>query len=72
MGIKTYGVKHIATFSKAVETLLKQGHFFLCAGSEDVSQGFQVALILILPVVRISNGNIYKATWSDDVLTFIV
>lgn len=66
MGIRTYGIKHITTLSKAVQTLLEQRHFFLCAGSEDVSQGFQVTLILILPVVRIRNGDICKAIWSGD------
>lgn len=69
--ILTYGIKHITTFSKAVKPLLQQGHFFFCAGSEDVSQGFQVTFILILPVVRIRNGDIYRKMVSRY-LTFVV
>lgn len=66
MGGKTYVIKHITTLSETVKTFLKQRHFFLCARSEDMSQRFQVTLILILPVMRISNGDIYREIWSDE------
>lgn len=72
MRIRTYVIKHIATLSKAVKTFLKQRHFFRCAGPEDVSQGFQVTLILVLPVVGISNGDIYGTIWSGDDFTVVV
>lgn len=68
MELWTYGIQHIPTLSKAVKTLLKQRHLLLCAGPENVSQGFQVTLILVLPVVRISNGNIYRAIRSVDIV----
>jgi hypothetical protein len=44
-------------FTQAGEPLGQQRHLLVCAGPEDLPQDVQRALFLILPEVRVRNGN---------------
>lgn len=58
--LETYFVQHLSGFPQASKPLSQQGHLFVGARPEDMLQDLQGTRVLILPEMRVRDGNALK------------